>query len=429
MRHALLAALAGSLLALAACGAPAPASTLAPAAMPPIAASAGPACAVGRADCDGQAANGCEQDIDFAVNACGRCGAACSDGERCVFGRCRRGGALASSDAHGCGLAPGGAVRCWGDNVHGELGDGKPTLDKLGPAALPVLDLLVPSVGHAVAVTVGGDLVFGRSSCALDDRGQVSCWGVRAPAPKPVPAFSSVIDLAVGTGRLCVVLRGGTVSCADVIQRGDFDLPRYDAIHGVDDAVQVVIRELAGGHHACALRRSGQVLCWGEAGGAFGSTVVGKLDARHEIRAVSLEDAVELASGPVYDCAVRRGGGVACWGVELDGNLGGKPASDGAVMQVPSIQDAIEAATGAAHACALHRTGEVSCWGRGERGQLGDGHQENRATPVKVAGLRDAVHLIAGYDASCALRRSGELVCWGDEKPGLRTVLPRGELR
>jgi hypothetical protein len=44
-------------------------------------------CAPGFADCDGDAANGCEADLDTTTD-CGRCGAVCTAGQRCVMGAC-----------------------------------------------------------------------------------------------------------------------------------------------------------------------------------------------------------------------------------------------------------------------------------------------------------------------------------------------------
>jgi hypothetical protein len=46
------------------------------------------ACAVNFADCDGQTANGCEQQITADASSCGRCGRVCAASQRCFEGRC-----------------------------------------------------------------------------------------------------------------------------------------------------------------------------------------------------------------------------------------------------------------------------------------------------------------------------------------------------
>ena len=47
------------------------------------------ACATGRGDCDGVAANGCETDLTATENHCGACGTSCGPGaHRCCRGVC-----------------------------------------------------------------------------------------------------------------------------------------------------------------------------------------------------------------------------------------------------------------------------------------------------------------------------------------------------
>jgi alpha-tubulin suppressor-like RCC1 family protein len=55
-------------------------------------------------------------------------------------------------------------VKCWGDNSHGELGNGTTT-----DSAVPV-----SAAGITDAIAVGASF---WSSCALLATGQVKCWG------------------------------------------------------------------------------------------------------------------------------------------------------------------------------------------------------------------------------------------------------------
>lgn len=72
--------------------------------------------------------------------------------------------------AHTCALTIGGDVACWGDNRHGELGD--------GTRADIYDDHLVAGVHEVVALTIGSQRV-----CALQRSGSVWCWGDRAAPP------------------------------------------------------------------------------------------------------------------------------------------------------------------------------------------------------------------------------------------------------
>ena len=80
-----------------------------------------------------------------------------------------------------------------------------------------------------------------------------------------------------------------------------------------------------------------------------------------------------LSAGAGHTCAVERGGGVACWGSNPDGQLG-----DGSELDAPLPKrlDGL-AASGRGggelpHLRARER-GAVFCWGWNVGGQVGDG--------------------------------------------------------
>mgnify|MGYP001015653119 FL=1 len=71
---------------------------------------------------------------------------------------------MALGTGHSCAVLATGAVRCWGFNNKGQLGDGT-TTDHRVPR--PVADLT-----DAIAITAGD-----RHTCALRQTGDVVCWG------------------------------------------------------------------------------------------------------------------------------------------------------------------------------------------------------------------------------------------------------------
>jgi alpha-tubulin suppressor-like RCC1 family protein len=73
---------------------------------------------------------------------------------------------------------------------------------------------------------------------------------------------------------------------------------------------------------------------------------------------------------------------------------------------------------GLGHACVRLRGGAVKCWGAGRDGQLGDGANTDRLTPVTVQGVSDAEALAAGGAYSCARLGGGTVKCWGKNAPG-----------
>lgn len=72
---------------------------------------------------------------------------------------------LTAGHSHTCALTGDGGVKCWGDNTFGQLGDDT-TMDRLSP-------INVKGMSSGVAAVAAGDV----HTCALTRDGAVRCWG------------------------------------------------------------------------------------------------------------------------------------------------------------------------------------------------------------------------------------------------------------
>ena len=196
----------------------------------------------------------------------------------------------------------------------------------------------------------------------------------------------------------------------------------------------------------------------------FGSNYFGELgdgttsNTRRPVKVAGIGGARHIATGAELSCAVLANGGVSCWGLNDQGQLGQGdsdklvheapvvvPGLDGPAKSVAasSISGAVcallengttkcwgeklegaSAAGGAAvavgwnHACVLDLGGAVSCWGANTKGQLGTGSNAPLAKPTSASGINGAVSLAAGGNSSCAVFGDGSFACWGEDSRG-----------
>lgn len=299
---------------------------------------------------------------------------------------------VAAGATHGCAVRATGTVACWGDNSYGKLGDGT-TSARMAPVATSLLSGIVD--------VVAGD----THTCARTSVGQVHCWGDNSTGqlgdgtvsgtprlvPGAAPAVNDATSLAVGAGFSCAVRASGAVWCWGGNTYGELGsgtataMPRGTpaAVVGISDAIAVA----AGGYHACALRSTGAVVCWGENGaGQLGASTAPSDRSPSPITVGSLPSTIaRIAAGSAHSCASTSGGSLYCWGYNAIGQVGdGTVLNRASPVVVPPGGTVAEIELGAYHSCASLTTGSAVCWGRNVSGQLGDGTTMMRTLPVAV---------------------------------------------
>lgn len=274
-----------------------------------------------------------------------------------------------------CALTTSGAVKCWGDNYYGQLGDGTGA-NSLTPVSVSGLS------GGAKAISAEYE-----HTCVVMKNGEVRCWGEN------------------GSGQL---------------GDGSYDNDRTAPVDvtGLSGAVTAVN---VGGKHSCALTSAGGVMCWG--GNDNGQLGDGSMTMRLEpVSVTGLSRGVKaITSGYLHSCALTSSGGVKCWGQNRYGQLGnGTVVTSQTPVNVVGLSSGVQAiSAGGEHTCALTSAGGVKCWGQNTNGMLGDGTTTSRSTPVDVVGLTGGVKAIsAGFTHTCALTNAGGVKCWGLNDPG-----------
>ncbi|MCK7594215.1 hypothetical protein [Pseudomarimonas salicorniae] len=326
---------------------------------------------------------------------------------------------------YSCAVKSGGDFNCWGIGYQGQHGDGSRS-EKLAPGA--------PVTGHNLSRIASG-LDF---ACGIDSGGGAKCWGENyfgflgngSFAPSITPGAvtglpSGVSDLAAGNFFACAV-HSGSLKCWGRNHRGqlgDGTTTDRNTPVLVSGATSGATRVAAGVAHACGVI-AGELRCWGS--NTFGQ--LGDGSSNHSatpapVLGLAVSSVQQVALGFAHSCAVTAGGGVKCWGFNGDGQLGdGSQQNRSTPVDVTGLTSGVSAVTaGRSFTCALTTGGAVKCWGGDFFSQLGDGPVDrNSSVPIDVPGLESGVTALAAGSEShhvCAIQ-ADKVKCWGSDATG-----------
>jgi alpha-tubulin suppressor-like RCC1 family protein len=268
-----------------------------------------------------------------------------------------------------------------------------------------------------------------NNTCALTSSGRVKCWGDNSGGQLGggAGADSGIaldvaglpegeMKVAAGSIQSCALASDGVVRCWGSGFLGDGEFSESGGLAVVQGLPQNVIDIAIGGYHICALTAMDGMMCWGN--NDYGELGIGTKDSQPmPMEVPGLSGAVvAIAAGGGHTCAVTTGGGVKCWGGNWRGQLGdGTETERLSPVNVAGLTEGVKAiAVGHDHSCALTLNGGVKCWGSNGNGQLGDGTFNDSSVPVDVRGLpQDIVAITAGESHTCALGSGGGVKCWG----------------
>jgi len=205
---------------------------------------------------------------------------------------------VSAGQFHTCALTSGGGVKCWGDNLSGQLGDGNSATDSPTPVDVCPTGGCPGTLSGANFIGAGG-----QHSCAVVVGAEVRCWG-------------SDSDGQLGNGA-----GGGSTTPVAVCAVGGC---------GGGNLTGVVF---AGGgqNHSCASLTSGGAVCWGSdsQGQLANGVVIGSTDIPGNVCAPPscTKPALDVlagggSTGAAHTCGITTARNLRCAGDNLLGQLG-----------------------------------------------------------------------------------------------------------
>ncbi len=318
--------------------------------------------------------------------------------------------AIAAGEGHTVALKADGSVWAWGRNISGQLG--------IGNTDTSFTPVQVHDVGDSGMLTDIIDIAAGFDhTLALKSDGTVYAWGFNGSG--------QLGDGTIGPERHVPVRVGATTLLTDVVeiaasgwhsmarkadgtvwtwgnnsdgQLGDgTPIDRASPVQvGGSNPIMNIIGIAAGYKHNIVLKSDGTVWTWGgnDAGQLGDGTIIPSrtpIQVHEEGDSTFLANVIDIAAGYWHSLALKSDNTVWAWGFNGAGQLG-----DGTVVErhwpikmhgdgdSTALKDVIDIAAGGEHSVALKSNGTVWTCGRNHNGQLGDGTNTTRSTPVQV---------------------------------------------
>jgi hypothetical protein len=311
--------------------------------------------------------------------------------------------AISVGRLHACAILDDHRVKCWGNNLEGELGLG----DRMNRGsdsttmgdALPVVDLGTGRTAKAIATGM-------YTTCATLDDDTLKCWGAVPPidptgnvgdAPGEMGDHLKPIDLGAGRKPVAVAI-GWSETCVALDDKSFLCWgSSTTAVAAASDGARVV--QFTRDFRTLGVFDDGSVRRIDLLSPSGPKPVVGFGGQPPGFMAGPAASVAGAANLGGVDCVILRAGGTTCTGPEFY-----------AVPPVPPDTSVVALAlTEYGHACGLDSAGEVTCWDIQEHPEWGD---DANGSTVRVPLGRPATAVGAGDYNACALLADGTVKCW-----------------
>jgi alpha-tubulin suppressor-like RCC1 family protein len=329
---------------------------------------------------------------------------------------------IANGSGYSCGITSSGALKCWGLNTYGQLGNGS-----IINSAAPIL--IDPSVAYS---KVG----LGQShSCGITTAGTLKCWGDgtygqlgngtygAGTTPAVIDPGTSYSQISLGTIHTCGVTTTGVLKCWGYNTNGGVGngVTTLNTTPVVIDSGVSYSQISLGSYHSCGITSTGILKCWGY----NVNSQIGNGTVTQSTTPVVIDSGVsysQIGLGTSHTCGITTAGALKCWGLNTNGQLGNNST---VISSTPFLIDSgtnySQVVSGSNHTCGITTAGALKCWGGNAQGQLGNNSTSQSLSPItidsgvtytKLSPMPTATHTCAITSATAT--PANTLKCWGD---------------
>jgi hypothetical protein len=315
----------------------------------------------------------------------------------------------------------------FGQNAYGQLGDGT-TVNKNTPISVSSLsNIIAVSAGRAHTLYLKDDgTVWASGSNNYGQLGLGIADTIRHSTPVQITSLSGITAIAAGGNHSLFLKNDSTVWACGYNVRGELGDGTYNQRGApiIITSLNNIIAIAGGGTHSIFLRSDSTVwACGRNVEGQIGNGATGL--APSPVQVTSLTGVAAIAGGGFFSLYLKGNGTVWGSGQNMAGQLGDGTTTDRSTpVQSTTLSNITSIAAGGNHSLFLKSDSTVWVTGYNGTGQLGDGTTVFKKVPVQATSLNSIIEIAGGGDLgtgksqSLFLKNDGSVWACGDNSFG-----------